>query len=182
MNAMKRKKKLAEFFRVEYGKLVRYVRRSIDDAADRDAEDIVQDVIVNIFDKADVTIPIENLAAYVYRSLKNRIVDMFRKKKKSHHISLDAEIAKDSDLSLAGMLQDAHGSGESEAEKRELYARLYDAVESLNPNEQAVVIATEFEGTSFGRLSNEWKVPIGTLLARKARAIRKIKQEMTEGG
>jgi RNA polymerase sigma factor (sigma-70 family) len=175
MNALMRKKKLSEFFLAEREKLVRYARKLIDDASDRDAEDIVQDIIVNLFDKADVTIPIENLAAYVYRSLKNKIVDIFRKKNKTSHISLDVDVIDDSGISLAELIQDARDHTESEEEKKELYTQLYGAIDSLNPNEQAVVIATEFDGTSFGELSKMWGVPVGTLLARKARAIKKIR-------
>jgi RNA polymerase sigma-70 factor (ECF subfamily) len=170
-----RKKKLSEFFLVEREKLVHYARRLIDDAADRDAEDIVQDVIVNLFDKADVTAPIENLAAYVYRSLKNRIVDIFRQKDKTHHISLDVEVVDNDCSTLAELIRDARDYAETEEEKMELYAELYEAIDTLNPDEQAVIIATEFEGTSYGKLSKEWGVPVGTLLARKARALKKIK-------
>jgi len=175
---MIRKKKLSEFFTAEYGKLVRYVRGFIDEAADRDAEDIVQDVIVNLFDRADVTIPIENLAAYVYRSLKNKVVDIFRKRKRENHVSLEAEMSNGSSLWLAEVIRDARIHTESAAEQRELYDHLYEAIESLNPQEQAVIIATEFDGISFGRLAKEWEVPIGTLLARKARALKKIKQKL----
>jgi RNA polymerase sigma factor (sigma-70 family) len=177
MNALMkmRKNKLSEFFLAEREKLVRYTRRLIDDAADRDAEDIVQDVMLNLFDKADVNVPIEDLAAYAYRSLKNKVVDIFRQKNKTHHISLDVEVMDDDCMSLAELIRDAKTCVESEEEKKELHAELYDAIESLNPNEQAVVIATEFDGISYGELSEEWGVPVGTLLARKARALKKIK-------
>jgi len=55
--------RIAEFFRTEYRKWVGYVRRLIDDTAERDAEDVVQDVILHIFDRADIGAPIENLSA-----------------------------------------------------------------------------------------------------------------------
>ena len=63
MNAEMKTIKFIGFFQNEYGKLLNYVHRLIDDAADQDAEDIIQDVMVNIFNKADLTIPIENLSA-----------------------------------------------------------------------------------------------------------------------
>ena len=78
--------RVTDFFRTEHNRLVSYVRSRIDDAADRDAEDIVQDVMLNIFDKADISIPIENLAAYIYQSLRNRIVDLFRKRKEVYFL------------------------------------------------------------------------------------------------
>jgi RNA polymerase sigma factor (sigma-70 family) len=180
MNATIRKKRLSEFLLAEYGKLVRYARRAIDDSAEREAEDIVQDVIVNLFDKADVTIPIENLAAYVYQSLKNKIVDIFRKRAKSPQISLDDNISNGANqgLSLGELIRDARSHTASEEEKEEMYTHLYNAIEALNDKEKTVIVATEFEGVPFGKLSQQLGVPIGTLLARKSRALKKIKNTM----
>ncbi len=157
--------KFSEFFQKEYFRLVRYVRRLIDDAADRDAEDIVQDVMLSIFDKADVTIPIENLAAYVYRSLRNKVIDIFRK--------------KEDVLSLQDVIYDAGYDTAREVERKELMDFVFRAVDSLPVEQRAVLIATEFEGWSFRELSKEWEIPIGTLLARKSRAIKNIKEKLT---
>jgi len=53
MKAEKERFKLVEFFRSEYGRLVGYVRKMIDDTAARDGEDIVQEVILNAFNLTD---------------------------------------------------------------------------------------------------------------------------------
>jgi len=158
--------------------LVGYVRWQIDRAADREAEDIVQDVMLNVFDKADLTIPIENLSAYIYRSLRNRVVDFFRKKK--DEISLDAVLSGNRDTSLAEFIRDVRGDAAANREREELHERLYEAIGSLNEKDRAIVIATEFDGVSFRRLSEEWGVPMGTLLARKSRALQKIKKELAD--
>lgn len=157
--------KWADFFRRERMKLVRYVRSLIEDAGDRDAEDIVQDVMCSIFDRADVTLPIENLTAYVYRSLRNKVIDIFRKKQDV--------------VSLDEVISDAGCDTVRDVEKRELVEYIFDVMDSLSPEQRAVLIATEFEGRSYRELSEEWTVPIGTLLARKSRALNKIKQELT---
>jgi RNA polymerase sigma-70 factor (ECF subfamily) len=178
MSAKMKKKKISEFFRSEYKNLVRFVRRRIDQAAGRDAEDIVQDVMVNLFDRADLTIPLENLSAYIYRSLRNRVVDIFRKGK--NEVSLDAKLSLDRDLSLTELVRDVSGDTAASLEKEELYARLYEAVESLDEKDRAIIIATDFDGVSFRRLSEEWAVPMGTLLARKSRALKKIKKKLAD--
>lgn len=157
--------KLTDFFRRERMKLIRYVQGLIEDAGDRDAEDIVQDVMLSIFDRADVTLPIENLAAYVYRSLRNKVIDIFRKKQDV--------------VSLDEVISDAGCDTVRDVEKQELIEHIFDAMDSLPPEQRAVLIATEFEGRSYRELSEEWTVPIGTLLARKSRALNKIKQELT---
>jgi RNA polymerase sigma factor (sigma-70 family) len=156
--------RINEFFRAEYSRLVRFVRRLIDDAADRDAEDIVQDVMLGLFDKADVTAPIENLSAYIYSALRNRVTDMFRRKR---------DVA-----SLAALVHESAEDAAHVLEKKELRESVVKAIENLSDDQKAVIIATEFEDRSFGELSEEWEIPIGTLLARKSRALKKIKREL----
>lgn len=67
--------------------MVNYVRGKAAEIAEQDAEDIVQDVVFNMVDRADITSPIENLIAYAYQALRNRIIDSFRTRKKK--VSLD---------------------------------------------------------------------------------------------
>lgn len=177
-----KKKRLTDFIRTEYGQLVRFVRRSIDDTADREAEDIVQDVITNLFDKADFTLPVENLAAYVYRSIKNRVIDLFRNKK-NRPLSLDAAATvpgNDSCYTLADLLHDPRFDVVKVEEQNEWVRQLYSAISRLNELEQAVVIATEIDRLPFAHLAARWNVPIGTLLARKARALKKIKRDLVD--
>ena len=100
MGKEKQKETLADFFRLERRRLVGYVKRWIEDTAERDGEDIVQDVVFNIFNKADVTEPIENLTAYVYQALRNRTIDLIRKKR-SNVMSLDTEVNNETNLSLS---------------------------------------------------------------------------------
>ena len=82
-------------------------------------------------------------------------------------------------LSLSNMILASSMDTASEFEKRELQEKIYQAMDYLNDEEKAVIIATEFDGRSFRELSDAWGVPLGTLLARKSRAIKKIRQELS---
>ena len=62
---------LKTFFNKEYHSLKAYARSRIEDAADRDAEDIIQEVALKVFSRAEDTSPITNIAAFVYNSIKN---------------------------------------------------------------------------------------------------------------
>lgn len=158
--------KIAEFFQAEYQRLVRYVRWVIDDTADRDAEDVVQDVMLNLFDRADFTIPIENLTAYIYQSLRNRVVDLLRRRRKGT-------------ISLSDVIRDTRYDTVREVERGEIRNRVYQALDSLSEEQRAVIVATEFDDRPFRELSKEWGIPIGTLLARKSRALQKIREKLT---
>jgi RNA polymerase sigma factor (sigma-70 family) len=170
MNAEKERFKFVDFFRCEYARLVGYVRKMIDDTAARDGEDIVQDVILNVFNLADLNAPIENVSAYLYQSLRNRVVDYLRKRKMGT-VSLEDVVLEGSDLRLTDLLYDEQDNPMVEYEKREILHLLFEAIETLGEDQRAVLIETEFEGRTFKELAKEWKVPIGTLLARKSRAL-----------
>jgi len=180
MNAEAHPPAVAEFFQEEHGRLVGYVRRWLDEIADEEAEDIVQDVVLSIFERGDITAPIRDLSAYIYRSLKNRIVDYLRKKKSS--VSLDEPRNGGQSLTLADVLSDNTAAPQSELERRALNNLLYRAIDALKPEDRAIILATDFEGWTFHDLADEWDVPLGTLLARKSRALKKIRIYLEASG
>ena len=169
------KNRVADFFRSERRRLIFYVQKWIDDTAERDGEDIVQDVALSIFSQADITAPIENLSAYIYRALHNRVADLI-KKRKLRVISLDSGQIRPRNFSLSALIFDLRDNAEKQLDQKEMHRRLYEAIGNLNDKDRAVVIATELEGRTFKELARQWEIPVGTLLARKHRAVKKIRK------
>jgi RNA polymerase sigma factor (sigma-70 family) len=167
VSAEAQKKRIGKFLAVEWNRLVGFVRARIADSAEADAEDIVQEVVTGIFERADVTSPIVDLAAYIYRSLANRVVDSLRARRPS--------------APLEDALPDARYEASGQAERREARERLFAAIDRLPEAQRAVLIATELEGAGYRELSERWDEPIGTLLARKHRALRSLRKTL-EGG
>lgn len=180
MNAESRNTAVADFFQEEHGRLVGYVRGWLDEVADEEAEDIVQDVALGIFDRGDVTAPIRNLSAYIYRSLKNRIIDYIRQKKSS--LSLDDPQIAEKAPTLADVLSDKSIAPQNDLERKDLHDLLFQAIDALTSEDRAIILATDFEGWTFRDLAEEWDIPLGTLLARKARALKKIRKYLEASG
>jgi RNA polymerase sigma factor (sigma-70 family) len=172
------KKSWLDFLDQERKRLVGYVRSLIQDAASFDGEDIVQDVFANILEKADVTAPIENFSAYVYQALRNRVIDYMRRRRK--HENIDAELPGDTGIVLSDILTDLKFNTASEVEQKEINHDLSRAIDMLEEKYQSIVIATEIEGLSFQELSDKWDIPIGTLLARKSHAMKKLRELLLE--
>jgi len=175
---VEKQRTFSTFVRREWERLVAYVRYWIADEADRDAEDIVQDVLTGMFERQEVGEPIADLSAYVYRALRNRVVDGYRRKRRS--VPLDGDTEDPDAGSLMEVLSDLRYEAAAEQEKKELRERVYEAIDGLGEDQRAVVIATELEGRTFRELSEEWGVPIGTLLARKHRAARKLRAALAK--
>jgi RNA polymerase sigma factor (sigma-70 family) len=169
-----------EFFRNNYGSLVAYARQLIDDGAERDSEDIVQDVMVGLFDKADIIQPIRNLTGYVYAAIRNRIIDIMRTRK--NHVSLEDDMGEEPGISLKEMIRDTGKDALGILEEKDRRRALYLAIDSLSDDEKTILIATEFDGRTFRELSEEWEVPMGTLLSRKSRALEHIGDFLRNNG
>jgi RNA polymerase sigma factor (sigma-70 family) len=170
--------KITGFFKDERPKLLNYIRGRIADEAGRDAEDIIQDVMVRLIDGADINAPIENLAAYIYTSIRNRIVDIMRGRKPQQSLQ---ELEEHGSLELADVLEESRRPDKT-LENEEYREEILDALWQLDEDERGIIIATEFEEMTFREIAEEYEVPIGTLLSRKARALQKIKKILTKGG
>jgi len=171
-------KRLSGFLAQEYSNLVSYARRNWQVADEADAEDIVQDVALNLFTKVDFNAPIENLFAYVYRSLKNKIIDLTRKRREDRLDDYEDEERGENPI-LQGWVNETEAPEEKE-EQEQMLQLMLDTIEDLRPDQQEIIIATELEGYTFEELSNELEIPIGTLLSRKHRAIAKLQKLMSE--
>jgi RNA polymerase sigma factor (sigma-70 family) len=171
--------RLQRFFRKERARLVAYVRGRIADAADRDGEDIVQDVLLSVFSRPEPLLAVENVPGYVYQSLRNRVTDTFRRRWEGQ-VSLDTVGQGVEAQPLAETLPDPKPDPGQAALDRESAQRFFEALAAMDPDDQAVIIETELEGRSFQELSEAWGVPVGTLLARKSRALKKLKARLAD--
>ncbi len=157
-------KKLKAFFGREYHALKTYVNSRIKDTANRTAEDIIQDVALKLFSGADRYAPINNVAGFVYRSIKNRIIDVMRTSKPTTTDSIDAD---NSLLNLTEVLHQANDDSTSE----KMISILKEAINQLKPAYRDIIIAVDFEGYTYKEISKETGVPEGTLMSRRHRAI-----------
>lgn len=167
--------KVADFFIRERNRLLAYTRRLFGDSADIDGEDLLQDLMVSFLGDPEAGDSVENLSAYVYRSIRNRVTDAFRRRKPVS--SLDAPRSEDG-ASIGDTVADHRPGGVEILEEREQNAALQEAIASLSEEEAELIEANALEGKTFEELSEEWDVPIGTLLARKHRAMEKLRRMM----
>src|SRR5580700_9402607 len=63
----------------ERSRLRNFIRKRVDDEGD--AEDILQDVFYELVEAYRLMKPIEQIGAWLFRVARNRIIDLFRKKK-----------------------------------------------------------------------------------------------------
>ena len=77
--ALEQDQRISEVVRQEQSRLRNFIRRRVPDP--RDAEDILQDVFYELVEANRLLMPIEHVTGWLFRVARNRITDLFRKKK-----------------------------------------------------------------------------------------------------
>ena len=165
MSQSENNKKLNTFFNEEYASLKSYVSANLRASVNKDADDIIQDVALKLFTSADRYSPINNVAGFVYRAMRNKIIDVMRSSKKNR---VDYETQSEAKLTeFAALIYESSSDLYPEQMKEELKK----AIINLKPNYKSIIIAIDFEGYTYKEVEEETGIPIGTLMSRRHRAI-----------
>jgi len=168
--------RISEVVKREQSRLRTFIRRRVPDPAD--AEDILQEVFYKLVEANRLLMPIDHVTGWLFRVARNRITDLFRKKKPE---AFSDGMVEDEDGELV-QIEDLLPSPDAGPEA--LYARsvLIDelelALDELPDEQREVFIAHELEGRSFKELAAESGVNINTLLARKRYAALHLRERL----
>ena len=172
-----RNQRIADVFRREQSRLRHFIRRRVPDP--RDAEDILQDVFYKLVEANQLLMPIDHVAAWLFRVARNRITDLLRKKQP---VLFSDVGGRDEDVEV--LFEDFLAS--SEAGPDVVYARqvlmeeLEAAIADLPPDQRAVFVAHELEGRAYEELAAASGVNVNTLLSRKRYAVLRLRERLRE--
>jgi RNA polymerase sigma factor (sigma-70 family) len=173
--ALEQDQRITEVVKREQSRLRNFIRRRVPD--EFDAEDVPQDVFYRLVEANRLLMPIDHVTGWLFQVARNRITDLFRKKKPENFSDVTVETA---DLSL--LLEDLLPSPEAGPDA--LYVRsvlldeLEDALDELPEEQRQVFIGHEIEGLSFKEMALETGVSVNTLLGRKRNAVLHLRQRL----
>ncbi|MGM0628708.1 MAG: RNA polymerase sigma factor, partial [Candidatus Fermentibacterota bacterium] len=121
-----------------------------------------------------VTAPIADLSAYVFRALRNRIIDEYRRARPDM-ISMEGE--QDGE-DLYEILPDTKYEPRGSMERRMLRREIFEAIRSLPAEQRQVVVETELNGMSMAELARRTSTPLGTIFSRTHWGIRNIRKRL----
>ncbi|HXC47197.1 MAG TPA: sigma-70 family RNA polymerase sigma factor [Candidatus Sulfotelmatobacter sp.] len=160
----------------ERSRLLNFIRRRVPDPLD--AEDILQDVFSELVEANRLLMPIDHVAGWLFRVARNRIIDLFRKKKPV--LFSDAAVADEDDDSLQfeDLLPSPDAGPEALYTRGVLLAAFELAVRELPPEQREVFVAHEIEGLSFKEIAARTGVGVNTLLSRKRYAVLHLRERL----
>ena len=177
--ALEQDQRISEVVKREQSRLRNFIRRRVPDP--RDAEDILQDVFYELVEANRLLMPIEHVTGWLFRVARNRITDLFRKKKPESF----SEAARRHDdemttncCSFEDLLPSPDAGPEALYARNVLLDELEMALDELPEEQREVFVAHELEGRSFKEMAAETGVSVNTLLSRKRYAVLHLRERL----
>jgi RNA polymerase sigma factor (sigma-70 family) len=169
-------RQISEIVAEERSRLRNFIRRRVPDPSD--AEDIVQEVFYELVEANRLLMPIEHVTGWVFRVARNRITDLFRKKKLEAFS--DAAVAGEDGeaLRIEDLLPSPDAGPEALYFRTVLLDELELAIDELPEEQREVFVAHELEGRSFKEMAAETGVKVNTLLSRKRYAVLYLRERL----
>jgi len=171
-------RQISEIVAKQRGRLRNFIRRRVPNPAD--AEDIVQEVFYELVEANRLLMPIEHVTGWLFRVARNRITDLFRKKKPETFSDAAVENEEGELLQIEDLLPSPDAGPEALYLRRALLDELELALDELPFEQREVFIAHEMEGRSFKEMAAETGVSVNTLLSRKRYAVLHLRERLQD--
>ena len=169
-------RQISEIVAKERSRLRNFIRRRVPNPSD--AEDIVQEVFYELVEANRLLMPIEHVTGWLFRVARNRITDLFRKKKPENFGDSAIENEEGELLQIEDLLPSPDDGPEALYIRNALLDELELALDELPDEQREVFVAHELEGRSFKELSTESGVSLNTLLSRKRYAVLYLRERL----
>jgi RNA polymerase sigma factor (sigma-70 family) len=174
--ALEQDQRISEVVTREQSRLRNFIRRRVMDP--RDAEDILQDVFYQLMEANRLLMPIEHVTGWLFRVARNRITDLFRKKKPESFSETSVADEDGELLHLEDLLPTPDAGPEALYARNVLLDELELALDELPEEQREVFVAHELEGRSFKEMAAETGLSVNTLLSRKRYAVLHLRERL----
>ena len=167
---------ISEVIAEEQSRLRNFIRKRVPNEAD--VEDLLQEVFYELVEANRLLMPIESVTAWLFRVARNRITDLFRKKKPENFTDAAVTDEEGELPRIEDLLPSPDAGPEALYLRGVLLDELEFAIGELPREERDVFVAHELEGRGFKELSAESGVNLNTLLSRKRYAVLHLRRRL----
>jgi RNA polymerase sigma factor (sigma-70 family) len=136
-------------------------------------DDLLQDVFSELIEARKLLMPIDYVTGWLFQVARNRIIDLFRKRR-PESFSAAALESEDGEL----LLPSPDRGPEALLLRNTLLEELKSALAALPAEQRAVFVGHALEGRSFKEMAAESGVSVNTLLARKRYAVLALRRRL----
>jgi RNA polymerase sigma factor (sigma-70 family) len=171
-------RQISELVAAERSRLLNFIRKRVPNEAD--AEDLLQEVFYEVIVAYRLMEPVQRWSAWMFRVARNRIIDMFRRKRFEGPSGSDPVSVSDEgeELLLEDVLPSPESGPASAYARSVLLDEIEEALDELPEEQRAVFIAHEVEGYTFNEIAERTGERLSTLLSRKRYAVLHLRRRL----
>lgn len=139
-----------------------------------DALDVAQDAMLRFFSHLDRFDPRRPVRPWLFRIVRNRVLDLFRRRKVRKHDSIDA--AADDEDRPDLVLIDETMDPEGDAHDAQLRRRIFSALSELTHNQREILVLRDYQDLAYAEIAETLEIPIGTVMSRLHGARKRLRQ------
>lgn len=134
------------------------------------AEEIVQDLFYNLWEKRENLFISSSLDSYLFRAVRNACLNYLKHKKVRDNYA----------SSTKSMYSPGEGHDHNPVETLELQKSIDDAIESLPPERKKIFKLSRFEGLKYKEIAEQLDISIKTVEAQMGKALKYLREELDE--
>jgi RNA polymerase sigma-70 factor (ECF subfamily) len=168
------KEDFSETYLVYYPRLVRFSQTYV--VSRQDAENIVQDVFLHLWERWDEMESLININAFLFMSVRNKCIDYLRKQTqlRQRERTLSELQEKEFQLNLYSLqVLDEHNLSQEEIE-----AIVTEAIQSLPERCREIFILSRLEGLRYKEIASRLNISVNTVEGQMSIALRKLKKKL----
>jgi RNA polymerase sigma factor (sigma-70 family) len=174
--AIEQDQRISDVVKAEQSRLRNFIRRRVPDPGD--VEDILQDVFYELVEANRLLMPIEHVTGWLFRVARNRIVDLFRRKRPESLRESTSVDESGERLQLEDLLPSPDAGPDALYARNVLLDEFEVAIDELPEQQREVFVAHEMEGRSFKEMAADTGVSVNTLLSRKRYAVLYLRERL----
>lgn len=159
-----------------YGYILRYTGN------EQESEEIFQDVFIKMHRAAPNWVPTAKLSTWLYTIVRNLCIDVHRKKRIRHTVSLDEKKEDGDDRSLYDVIASDEARPDHESSDREIGKILEEALSKINEDQREVFLMREKSGFKFEEIAEILGVSVNTVKSRMRYALEGLKKCLEKSG
>mgnify|MGYP001102787643 CR=1 FL=1 len=139
-----------------------------------DALDVAQDAMLRFFKhlhRFDTGRPVR---PWLFQIVRNRVFDLFRRRKVRKHDSIDAAAADDERPDL--QLVDESVDLERDASRAQLQKRIWQALQELSQPQREIIVLRDYQDMAYSEIAATLNIPIGTVMSRLHGARKRLRK------
>lgn len=157
-----------------YSKLIRFAKEYV--LSEEDAENITQDIFMDIWERWDTICYVKNMNAYLFKLVRNKCVDYLKRKISEQKYLEKVQMSYEIELNLR--LQSLDCCDTYILDRNEMEVLLRTAIESLPRRCRDIFLLSKIEGLKYREISERLGISVNTVECQMGIALKKLRGKL----